>query len=439
MKNRKKRIVVFGLMFCFMLSLTACKGGVGEDAPLKGQKDSGTKRLEQNTDVIYCFDDSVIAVDGYQKDKVNAAVTEFALNLFKQDLIMETSGGAEGKNILISPASVISALGMTTFGANGATLSEMETMFGVSRGYLNHYNHQFLNSISDEMKIANSIWFTNDNSLTVKDEFLQFNEEFYGADVYETAFNAATVDSINNWVEQNTDGMIKDILDKVPADAVMYLINALVFEAEWAEKYESTQIWENREFTTSQGQKQKADMMCSDEGYYLEDDHAKGFVKYYKDQKYAFVGLLPEQGMSVLNYAKTLSGEKLQQMLANPIQTNVNVMIPQFSYEYDVEMQELLKEMGMTTAFDGGKADFTNMATSTEGNIYMNRVIHKTFIEVSPVGTKAGAATVVEMNCENAAEPLEQKEVYLDRPFLYMIIDCESNQPIFIGAVNSLE
>jgi hypothetical protein len=143
--------------------------------------------------------------------------------------------------------------------------------------------------------------------------------------------------------------------------------------------------------------------------------------------------------MSVEDYVRGLSGYELQNMLANKQQTMVRAYLPQFSYEYDMEMSEFLKEMGMTDAFDGTKADFKNMATSTAGNIFMNRVIHKTFIEVSPVGTKAGAATVVEMDCESAPEMDKIQEVCLDRPFLYMIIDCEDNQPIFMGAVNSIE
>ena len=122
---------------------------------------------------------------------------------------------------------------------------------------------------------------------------MQFNDECYDASVYETAFNDATVDSINDWVEQNTDGMIKEILDEIPADAVIYLINALVFEAEWADKYEETQIRENMKFTTGKGMEQRVDMMFSEESLYLTDENAKGFIKYYKGGKYAFAALLP--------------------------------------------------------------------------------------------------------------------------------------------------
>ena len=434
MKKGKKTIAL-GLLLCMVLSLAACNGG-NRDLLLKGARQSGTKQLERNEKVIFSFADSVYSSEGYKKDQVMYALTDFSLNLLARTLWEEGYGS---KNVLISPVSVITALGMTTYGAGGDTLSQMEYLLGVDRKYLNYHNSIFLNKDSKELKLANSIWFTNDSRLTVRDEFLQFNEEFYGADIYETAFNQATLTSINDWVEKKTHGMIKNVLNEIPPEAVMYLINALTFEAEWEEKYDSTQIWKDAPFTTSMGNEQKVDMMRSEEGWYLSDKNATGFLKYYKDKNYAFVALLPREGLAVEDYVRGLSGYELQNMLANKQQTMVRAYLPQFSYEYDMEMSEFLKEMGMTDAFDGTKADFKNMATSTAGNIFMNRVIHKTFIEVSPVGTKAGAATVVEMDCESAPEMDKIQEVCLDRPFLYMIIDCEDNQPIFMGAVNSIE
>ncbi|MBQ8519701.1 MAG: serpin family protein [Agathobacter sp.] len=436
MKWRRNKIVSIALIFVMCLSLTACSGGsVGKDLPLEGATDLTANR---NKDTIYCFADTVITDKDYDEATVNVALTDFAVRLFQKNLAMEAVGGGSSKNILISPTSIISALGMTTFGAKGDTLTQMENVFGLSRGHLNYYNSQYLMNLSNELKLANSIWMIDDDRLTVKDEFLQFNEEFYGADIYKTPFDDKALENINKWVELNTDGMIKDILDEIPKDAVMYLINALVFEAEWEEKYDSTQIAKGQIFTASNGAEQKVDMMCSNERLYLEDENAKGFVKYYKDRNYAFVALLPNEDTDVYNYVKNLCGEHLQNLLANPVETNVDVRIPQFSYEYDIEMSELLEEMGMTDAFEGSKADFTDMATSTNGNIWMNRVLHKTFIEVSPVGTKAGAATVVECMDECATIYEDQKEVHLNRPFIYMIIDCESNQPVFIGTVSMI-
>ena len=438
-KNIVRKLFAFALVFVFVMSLTACSGN--RDLPLKGQSDSKTEELKWDSKKhgIYEFADSVYATEGYDKVATITALSDFSLRLFEEN--MDLWGGEQcSNNILISPASIITALGMTTYGAKGVTLSQMEEVFGVERGYLNYYNNKYLEKVSDELKLANSIWFTNDERLTVNDAFLQFNEECYGSEIYETAFNDATLFAINDWVEKKTDGMIKNILDEIPQDAVMYLINALVFEAEWAEKYDESQIWKNAEFTTSTGEVQKVDMMRSEEFLYLEDKDAKGFIKQYKGGNYAFVALLPNEGITISEYVKNLSGEHLQNMLVNPYRdAMVFAHLPQFSYEYNVEMSELLKEMGMTDAFSAENADFTSMATSTRGNIFINRVLHKTYIEVSPVGTKAGAATVVEMTDESAPFHEEMKEVFLDRPFLYMIIDLENNMPVFIGVVNSVE
>ena len=431
-----KRIIALLSCIVTALSLVAC--GIGTNLPLNATINSGTKNLSENRDkgTIHCFDDDVMVWSGYDEDGVSTKLTEFSLRLLEQNIKNKEKGT---NNILISPLSVVSGLGMTTFGAKGETLTQMEKMFGISRATLNAYNHQQLMNPSKELKLANSIWFTNDERLTVNDAFLQFNEECYGTDVYETAFNDATVDAINSWVEQNTDGMIKDILDEIPDDAVMYLINALTFEAEWEEKYDSTQMYHSAQFTSNEGTKQNVTMMLSMENRYLEDEHAKGFIKYYKNRDYAFVALLPNKDITIEDYVVNLTGEQIEYLLTNPQEIAVDVRIPQFSYEYDIEMSEILQEMGMVAAFHGNMADFSNMATSTNGNIWINRVLHKTFIEVTPVGTKAGAATVVEAVDETAPYYEEMKEVHLDRPFLYMIIDCNTNTPVFIGTVNSVE
>ena len=101
-------------------------------------------------------------------------------------------------------------------------------------------------------------------------------------------------------------------------------------------------------------------------------------------------------------------------------------------------MSEILKSMGMPLAFDEDNADFSGLGTTSAGNIYINRVIHKTFISVAEKGTKAGATTVIEVANKSAA-PDEIKRVYLDRPFVYMLVDCENNIPFFIGTMMDIE
>ena len=365
----------------------------------------------------------------------NATVTDFALRLFQ-------AGNEDGKNTLISPLSVLAALSMTANGAKGETLTEMENVLGMPVSQLNGYMYSYMNSLPQgekyKLSLANSIWFTDDERFTVNEDFLQTNADYFGADIFKSPFDESTVKDINTWVKQKTDGMIPDILDEIPAEAVMYLVNALAFEAEWAEIYTKDAVSTNT-FTAANGTKQEVEFMYSTESGYLEDENATGFIKYYKDRKYAFVALLPNEGITVSEYVNSLTGEALAKMLENPIDYKVKTAIPKFETEYDTDMALILAGMGMPKAFDGFEADFSALGTSSAGNIFINRVLHKTFISVGEKGTKAGAATVVEMTDECAPEYEETKKVYLDRPFVYMLIDCESNVPFFMGTLNEVK
>lgn len=365
----------------------------------------------------------------------STVVTDFAIRLFKY------SNEAE-KNTLISPISVLCALAMTANGAEGDTREEMESVLGMSIDDYNIYLYAYLNSLPQgakyKLNLANSIWFKDDASLSVNSDFLQINKDFYGADIRKESFDERTVNNINNWVSNRTDGMITQLLDKIPTDAVMYLINALAFDAEWAVKYDENDVYIG-EFTNEDGAVTEVEMMRGDDGLYIEDELATGFIKYYSGHKYAFVALLPDEGTSVEDYIETLDGERLQSMLANGRDDVLLITsMPKFSVEYDVEMSEILSEMGMPTAFSSGMADFSGLGTSDIGNIYISSVIHKTFIEIAEQGTRAGAVTSVEMNEEGMA-PEEVKNVHLDRPFVYMLIDCENNIPFFIGALMDVE
>ena len=361
----------------------------------------------------------------------NADVTDFAIRLFK-------ASNESGKNTLISPLSVLCALAMTANGAEEETLAQMEEVLGMTTEDLNLYLYSYMKNLPQgdkyKLSLANSIWFTEDERFTVNQDFLQTNADYYGADIYKAPFDKQTLKDINNWVKQNTDEMIPEILDQIPPEAVMYLVNALAFEAEWSTIYEKHQVRDG-EFTKEDGTKQDVEFMYGTEGTYLEDENATGFMKRYKGGKYAFVAMLPNEGVSVSEYIASLDGESLNALLENPQYATVHTSIPKFETEYKVEMAEILKGMGMTEAFDMYNADFEGLGISTGGNIYISRVLHKTYISVGEKGTKAGAATVVEMKDGAAAEPTEPKEVYLDRPFVYMLVDCENNIPFFIGTM----
>ena len=368
-------------------------------------------------------------------DPQNAAVTDFAVRLFQ-------ASEEGGKNTLISPLSVLCALAMTANGAKGQTLVQTESVLGMTVEELNRYLYSYRKNLPTgekyKLSLANSVWFTKDTRFTVNQAFLQTNADYYGADIYKAPFDDQTCRDINNWIKAKTDGRIPEILDEIPDSAVMYLVNALAFEAEWSKIYKENQVRDGQ-FTKEDGTKQDAEFMYGTEGTYLEDEQATGFIKYYKGGKYAFVALLPNKGVRVSDYLASLDGKSLNALLSDPQHATVNTAIPKFETEFAVEMSEALAEMGMPDAFDAYKADFSGLGTSSAGNIFINRVLHKTFISVGEKGTKAGAATVVEANDEGAAVILEPKEVYLDRPFVYLLVDCENNIPFFIGTMMDIE
>lgn len=405
-----KKIICILLTLCLLLSITACASG-SDDL----MENIQTKGIQKPT----CVEVSL------------AEPGDFGLRLFRQCYENQ-------KNTLISPLSVLSALAMTANGAKGETLSQMEEVLGMDVTSLNNWISSYMSALESiengKLSLANSIWFKDTDSFTVNQDFLQLNADYYGAGIFKAPFDDSTKNDINRWVEEHTDGMVKDILDKIPEEAVMYLVNALAFDAQWQEIYEKSDIRDGT-FTNINGAKVDVEMMYSTEHKYLEDDFATGFIKYYEGRDYAFVALLPNQGMTLEGYLDTLTGEKLQALLSNPGNVTVRAGIPKFELEYDVQMSEILEAMGMTDAFNGTLADFSGTGTSTEGNLYISRVLHKTYICVDGKGTRAGAATVVEEVCESAAMEPDFYVVNLDRPFAYMLIDTQRNLPFFIGTM----
>lgn len=343
-------------------------------------------------------------------------------------------------NVLISPLSVLSALAMTANGAGGETLQQMEEAFGTSASELSAGLSEYRRTLpaGEEYKLsmANGIWFTEDERFSVEEDFLERNEDLFECAVHRVTFDDSALREINAWVKDNTDGMIEEILDEIPEDAVMYLVNALAFDARWQERYRQDQVRES-EFTMADGTVQKVQMMYSAESLYLEDDHAQGLMKYYADGKYAFAALLPEEGMTLAEYAAALTGERLREILSNPVDVQVNAAIPRFRSEYSADMCDMLREMGMSDAFDE-RADFSGIGSFAGGELYISRVLHKTYVAVDENGTKAGAATAVEMIAEGAMEEINTRTVYLDRPFIYLIVDCQERLPVFMGAVETI-
>ena len=417
----KKRFLAVTLCVTMILGLTAC--GTITEPQIQ------SKNL---------MEDLTTPTPGEEDTPANLE-NQYPLSGFGTKLLQQTVASAKAdENVLVSPLSVLLALYMTANGADGNTKAQMMEVLGDNLNeYLKTYQESLPQGEDYKLHIANGIWFRDEEFLKVQEEFLRVNQQYFDAALYKAPFNDTTCKEINNWVKENTDGMIDSILDEISPDAVLYLINALSFDAKWQKPYNEYSVQEDRTFTKEDGTKQKATLMYSEESTYLEDEKATGFLKYYKDKKYAFAALLPKEGVTVAEYVAWLNGENLQNTLNNAKRTSVNAALPKFETEYDILLNDVLIGMGMPDAFSSSAADFSKMATSERGEIYINRVLHKTFISVDELGTKAGAVTAVEMTDECA--PMEVYNVHLDRPFVYMLIDCETNQPFFIGTMMDVE
>ena len=365
-------------------------------------------------------------------DAFKNSSADFAIKLFQQTR-------DDNKNSLISPLSVMLALSMTANGANGETLAQMEALLGgdIPMETLNEYLYSYIKALPSEktakLNITNSIWFK-DNGFTAEKAFLQKNADYYGAEAYKSAFDRKTLRDINNRVKKNTDGMIEKIIDDFDPSAVMYLINTVLFDAEWENIYKKDEVRDGT-FTALDGTKKTVPMMYSEEHSYLDDGKATGFIKPYKNG-YSFVALLPNEGVSLDDYAASMTGKSYIDTIKNAKDVPVETIIPKFSYDYDIEMSGALKALGITLPFDPTKADFSALGSSGNGNIFISRVLHKAYIAVDEKGTKAGAATAVEI--KETAVAVDIYSVTLDRPFVYAVIDDAYGLPIFIGAVTDI-
>jgi len=373
-----------------------------------------------------------VKTDGSVSQKFISPAADFSVSLFQKSVANDT-------NSLVSPVSVYLALGMTANGAQGNTLKQFENVLGgglsineLNQNYFNVTNK--LESINDgKLQIANSIWYRNQN-LKVEEGFLQTNADYFGAGAFQLDFSKKeSADKINSWVKENTGGKIDKMVDQINDDTMMYLINTLYFEADWMQGYIDLNV-SSKEFHAPGGTVSTSFMFSEEK--YIHDEKADGMVKPFKDKRFAFAAILPKTGTNLKDYISGMTGEDFLKLMNSSDNEKADCTLPKFKYEYKVNLNDQLKGMGLTDAFNGDIADFSKMGSSDKGKLYIGDVLHKTFIQVDQVGAKAGAATKVEMFATSGMPTAEPKKIIFDRPFVYAIIDTETKLPVFIGTVN---
>lgn len=424
MIDKIKRIVALAVCVCLLVSLAAC--GHEKASEISELSAEALKNLEKMQDT-------------------SNKVKDISMELFKESV-------SEGKNSMISPVSILMAMAMAENGAASGSRTQIEKAFGCTTEELSDWLKNWMTSLktgeNTRMNVANSFWFRDAEGLKVKENYLKTIKDGLDAQAYKAPLDAGTRDEINNWCDENTYGMIKKIIQEISPEDMAIIINATAFEGAWLVPYEEYQVEEGESFYTEDGSEEKADMLYSEEGFYIEgkigDNKVTGFKKSYKDG-YSFVALLPEEGTAVADCVKSLDGETFGSLLDNGRYEKVKTALPEYTSEYTVNnLINTFEKMGIKDIFSPDMADLSNMATAgapggdAAYNLYISKILHKTFIEVNRKGTRAAAVTEMVAGCTSMPRPEEIHNVRLDRPFIYAIIDDVTATPIFVGTVMSV-
>lgn len=360
---------------------------------------------------------------------------------FSYELFRNTVDFDDEENIMISPLSVSMALSMTLNGAEGETFDAMRKTLKMSGLDLDEINDGYKSLIKllveldpeVTLKVANSIW--HDDEFLVKQEFLDRLIEVFGASIEDMDFkDPASVNRINDWVNTNTEGLIEKIIDEIPDDMVMYLINAIYFKGNWLYKFDEkdTRI---DDFYLENGEKKVVDMMIQSDRfatYFSEQVHMIELP--YGDSLFSMTVLMPADERQPLDQfiSESVTSENLNRWrsdLRTPLQ-KIPVQLPKFEMKYEIKYNDILKAMGMEIAFDAYSADFSGIADMSPQNLFISEVKHKTFIRVDEKGTEAAAVTSVGMMPTSMPQPM-----IVNRPFVFIIHERESGTNLFMGKV----
>ncbi len=416
----KKEFVIFSVLIGLVF-LVGCT-----DVPVDNPTDNPTNVI---------VDDSEATSEG-----VSAVVNgnnEFAFDVYSKFK-------DQGENLFFSPWSISSALAMTYEGARGTTADEMKKVLHFSDSSLMRPGFaKIQNQINAEEKsyllsTANALWAQKNYSFL--SEYFGLIDSYYGGKVTNLDFAGETEKSrvtINSWVEEKTNNKIKDLIPQglITQDTALVLTNAIYFKGNWLTQFKKENTRE-QDFKISEGETISVEMMHAfGEDYefkYAETEKLQILELPYVDEELSMLVLLPSEGE--MDYLESnLTAQNFGDWKSNLRMQEVNVYLPKFKFETKYFMKDVLKELGMATAFSAG-ADFSGM--TGQRDLFISEVIHQAFVEVNEEGTEAAAATAVIMPI-TAVEPYQIPEFKANHPFIFVIQENETGSILFIGRVDN--
>ena len=398
-----------------------------------------TDNVTDPAEIYYAESDNYASQVGAELKDANL---EFALESFRELAAEEDAN----EDIFYSPLSASIALSMTYNGAEEETAEAMADALGFDNMTLETVNSQYYNLIKSlessdvevTMNIANSIWIK--EGFPVLDDFIQRNEDYYLSQVTSLPFDLQAVDIINDWVSENTQGMIPEIITAQDLYCVMFLINALYFKGEWSFGFDPDDT-ENGDFRIWDGTDKTVQMMKNsglDYNYLIENDFQAVRLPYGREVMSMYI-FMPGYGDELDDFIAGITPPQWNDWIASfqspydiygvPEFEGGNFRMPKFKASYQKELEDVLTSLGMGLAFTGG-ADFSGICS--ELPLFISFVRQKAVIEVNEEGSEAAAATVVGME-QGVSPPVFSFSV--NRPFFFVIRDDRTETILFMGKI----
>jgi serine protease inhibitor len=365
-----------------------------------------------------------------QEAAVTAANTSFGLGL-----LQELHPAESAPNLLLSPLSASMSLGMTMNGAAGETFSAMRATLGFDGLAQDEINEAYRGLIRFletrdprvEFHLANAIWY--EQTFAVRRDFFDRAQEYFGAKVAPLDFfDPASPGVINGWVEEATEGRIRDLIGEIDPLDRLFLLNAVYFKAPWTSVFIDGATGA-RPFTRADGSRLDVPTMLQDAPLrWFRDDQVEGVELLYADSAYSMVVLGPGAGSDLDAMIADLTPARWQEWMDRFEPSRLMLLLPKFRFDYGVELGDPLTSMGMGIAFQPWEADFSGIAPVAD--LHISRVKQKSFIDVHELGTEAAAATSTIVGV-TSMPPV----IHFDRPFLFAIRERTSGTILFIGRV----
>ncbi|MDE5746483.1 MAG: serpin family protein, partial [Acetatifactor sp.] len=355
---------------------------------------------------------------------------------FSYKLTREALEHLDQENPILSPVSAYLALSMAAEGARGETAGELEKLLGENHRQLSEQCLQYFQGMQEiELELADSAWL--DQSLQVEEQWLETVQESYKGEVYRVELSSQqTMTDINTWAEEHTRGLVKEFLDQpLPADARLCLLNALYLKADWQRSFEGYVTHEQTWYREDGEEKQVDTMRKLQEHFdYVADAGMDGVVLPFSGEELVFLAVRPQAGQTARELYGQLTPEQIARLLEGREGRLMNLFLPKFTAACDQELNELLQGLGEERAFSSALADFSSLCADEE--LYIRLVRQKAVMELNEEGVEAGAVTMVEMDRAAGINLEETLEMNLDHPFVYMILDLDTQIPLFVGIMD---